>query len=118
MRCGVGVLANKISSPSAQRVKKIVNSPEGTTLVRGKLVWVWWVSKSMRPQGTIVEVGMELSCKLGRPLRGIGSIESSTHTQEDCVERDISTFEVVCTVVCVVAVRLLTGHQASYLCNI
>jgi len=51
--------------------------------VRGKLVWVWWVSGSMRPQGTRMSVfvfngrgkfvctlhrmDMEISCKLGRP---------------------------------------------------
>eukprot|EP00983_Pelagomonas_calceolata_P061712 1146939-Pelagomonas_calceolata.AAC.13 len=65
--------------------------------IRGKLVWVWWVPGSMRPQGTrpvgpgkllmficrcfaiqtavenfslvLGKVGMELSCKLGSPLR-------------------------------------------------
>eukprot|EP00983_Pelagomonas_calceolata_P120367 1160700-Pelagomonas_calceolata.AAC.3 len=85
---------------------------------------------------------MELSCKLGRPSRGMGSIDSPTHTQEDCVDSDISTLKgkerkglhtctclrghlqaklaeaiyqhlaVVCTAHCVVAVRLLAGHQA------
>eukprot|EP00983_Pelagomonas_calceolata_P042128 1138360-Pelagomonas_calceolata.AAC.1 len=56
--------------------------------IRGKLAWVWWVSGSMRPQGIKVmssvcacngtsgrgkflrllhRVGMELTCKLGRP---------------------------------------------------
>eukprot|EP00983_Pelagomonas_calceolata_P078667 1154334-Pelagomonas_calceolata.AAC.3 len=71
----------------AQRVVKLPYQR-----VRGKLVWVWWVSGSTRPQGTRVmssvfdfngtfgrgkfvrilhRVGMELSCKLGRLLRWI-----------------------------------------------
>eukprot|EP00983_Pelagomonas_calceolata_P132131 1161838-Pelagomonas_calceolata.AAC.10 len=50
-------------------------------------------------------VGMELSCELGSPLRGTGSIDSPTHTQKDCVESDLSTLKLFCTVVCVVAVR-------------
>eukprot|EP00983_Pelagomonas_calceolata_P017160 537817-Pelagomonas_calceolata.AAC.3 len=57
--------------------------------VRGKLVWVWWVSGGMQSQCTRVmmstfdfngtsgrgqfvhilhRVGMEISCKFGRPL--------------------------------------------------
>eukprot|EP00983_Pelagomonas_calceolata_P128722 1161540-Pelagomonas_calceolata.AAC.2 len=36
-------------------------------------------------------MGMELLCKLGRPLRGMGSIDSPTDTQEDCVESDLGT---------------------------
>eukprot|EP00983_Pelagomonas_calceolata_P002217 75087-Pelagomonas_calceolata.AAC.1 len=82
-------------------------------MVRGKLVWVWWVSGSIWPQGTRVmgifdfngtsgrgkslrilhRVDMELSCKLGSPLRGMGSVDSPTHTQKDCVEGDLSTLK-------------------------
>eukprot|EP00983_Pelagomonas_calceolata_P041770 1138204-Pelagomonas_calceolata.AAC.2 len=39
-------------------------------------------------------VGMELSCKLGRPFKGMGSIDSPTHIQKDCVESDLSTLKV------------------------
>eukprot|EP00983_Pelagomonas_calceolata_P047167 1140517-Pelagomonas_calceolata.AAC.1 len=75
----------------------------------GLVTRLWWVFESMRPQGTRVmlsvfdcngtpgrgkllrmlhRVGMEVSCKLSRPLR-------------------------VNPIHCVVAVRLLAGHQAS-----
>eukprot|EP00983_Pelagomonas_calceolata_P130675 1161703-Pelagomonas_calceolata.AAC.1 len=45
----------------------------------------------------------------------MGSIDSPTHTQKDCVESDLSALKLFYTVHCVVAVRLLAGHRASCL---
>eukprot|EP00983_Pelagomonas_calceolata_P123658 1161030-Pelagomonas_calceolata.AAC.7 len=38
-------------------------------------------------------MGMELLCKLGRPLQGMGSVDSPTHTQKDCVESGLSALK-------------------------
>eukprot|EP00983_Pelagomonas_calceolata_P057639 1145159-Pelagomonas_calceolata.AAC.1 len=40
---------------------------------------------------------------------------SPTHTQKDCVKSDLSALTLFAQLT-VVAVRLLAGHQASYLC--
>eukprot|EP00983_Pelagomonas_calceolata_P045405 1139726-Pelagomonas_calceolata.AAC.2 len=70
-------------------------------IIRRKLMWTSWVSQA----GT--------TC-LTQGTWGMGSIDSPTHTQEDCVKGGLGT-EVVCKIHCVVAVRLLAGHQASYI---
>eukprot|EP00983_Pelagomonas_calceolata_P123521 1161015-Pelagomonas_calceolata.AAC.7 len=106
--------------------------------VRGKLMWVWWVSGSTQPQGsriimsvfdfngtsgrgnfarTLHRVGMELSCKFGRPSRvnpwflkliqGVGSKDSSFHTQEDYVESGLGTLKLLAQF----TVLLLCGFQ-------
>eukprot|EP00983_Pelagomonas_calceolata_P016579 523439-Pelagomonas_calceolata.AAC.1 len=100
------LLSNK-GETLAQRVASLPRQR-----VRGKLVWVWWVSGSMQSQCTRVMlmifdfngtpgrdkflrilhiVGTKLSCKLGRPLQGMGTIDSPTHTPKDFVESDLST---------------------------
>eukprot|EP00983_Pelagomonas_calceolata_P004565 148124-Pelagomonas_calceolata.AAC.16 len=53
---------------------------------------------------------------MARLVEGMSSLDSPTHTQEDCVESDLCTLKLFAWF-CVVAVRLLTGHQASYLCR-
>eukprot|EP00983_Pelagomonas_calceolata_P045838 1139891-Pelagomonas_calceolata.AAC.6 len=56
-------------------------------------------------------MGMELSCKLGRPS------QSHPHPGGLCGECS-RQLEVVCTIHCVVAVRLLARHQASQISSI
>eukprot|EP00983_Pelagomonas_calceolata_P013258 422911-Pelagomonas_calceolata.AAC.1 len=56
---------------------------------RGKLVRVWWVSRNTQPQGT--SFIMSVFFPMARLVEGMGSIDSPTHTQEDCVESDLCT---------------------------
>eukprot|EP00983_Pelagomonas_calceolata_P047501 1140684-Pelagomonas_calceolata.AAC.1 len=88
--------------------------------VRGKLVWVWWVSGIMQPHCT--RVMSSISDLNGTPGRGYGSTDSPTHTQEYFWESDLGTLKLFAQFtmkfIYVVAVRLLAGHQASYLGNI
>eukprot|EP00983_Pelagomonas_calceolata_P084074 1156289-Pelagomonas_calceolata.AAC.7 len=62
---------------------------------------------------------------MARLVEGMGSIDSPTHTQEDCVESDLCTLKLFAQYLCtlkfivtaqhgVVAVRLLAGHQALH----
>eukprot|EP00983_Pelagomonas_calceolata_P067019 1149319-Pelagomonas_calceolata.AAC.1 len=70
-------------------------SPEGKREASVNLVGIW--KHAVPVHQSYDEVGMEHSCKLGRPLQRL---------------------EAFCTAHCVVAVRLLAGHQASCLAGV
>eukprot|EP00983_Pelagomonas_calceolata_P013106 418702-Pelagomonas_calceolata.AAC.1 len=60
---------------------------------RGKLVWVWLVSGSMQPQGTrVIPTVFDFNGTSGRSM---GSIDSPTYTQKDCVESDRSALKLI-----------------------
>eukprot|EP00983_Pelagomonas_calceolata_P046880 1140377-Pelagomonas_calceolata.AAC.2 len=58
-------------------------------MVRRKLTWVWWVSGSLRRQGSGVMMSVFMPC-LGEGTR---RIDGPTHTQEDCKESDLGTLK-------------------------
>eukprot|EP00983_Pelagomonas_calceolata_P015679 497664-Pelagomonas_calceolata.AAC.1 len=59
--------------------------------VRGKLVWVWWVCGST--QSPCTRVMMSIFDFNGTSGRGMGSIDSPTHTQKDGVESHLSALK-------------------------
>eukprot|EP00983_Pelagomonas_calceolata_P082736 1156008-Pelagomonas_calceolata.AAC.4 len=62
--------------------------------VRVKLLWFCRASGSMRPQGTRVIVNIfYFHWHVWLRVWAMGNIDTPTHTQEDCVESDISAFQ-------------------------
>eukprot|EP00983_Pelagomonas_calceolata_P049110 1141358-Pelagomonas_calceolata.AAC.1 len=64
-------------------------------------------------QSQCTRVMISISAFNGMSGRGMGSIDSPTHTQKDCVESDLSALKLLAQF-CLAGLVLLLHHDISY----